>query len=132
MDKVAEKFPATDEPELFTDIHFRVSQDSGDLMAFDDEGKEISRCVVEEWIAPQCPVEAFYKEAEDALRTVLQATPRTLGIIEPYSFVMENESGKHIAELQVVDDNETVILGTSFLRDMEKDLDDFIERLLKE
>ena len=33
-----------------TDIHLRVSQFSGDLMAFNDEGEEITRCVVEEWI----------------------------------------------------------------------------------
>ena len=28
-----------------TDIHLRASQDSGDLMAFDDDDNEISRCV---------------------------------------------------------------------------------------
>ena len=33
-----------------TDIHLRVSQDSGDLMAFDDSDDEITRCVIDQWI----------------------------------------------------------------------------------
>ena len=50
LKKIAQKFPSTQEPIVMTDIHLRVSQFSGDLMAFDDEGNEITRCVVEEWI----------------------------------------------------------------------------------
>ena len=51
--KVAQKFPAQPSEEdntVLTDIHVRVSQDSGELLAFDDEDNEITRCVVEQWI----------------------------------------------------------------------------------
>ena len=51
--KVAQKFPAPesdDETSQMTDIHVRVSQDSGELLAFDDDDNEITRCVVEQWI----------------------------------------------------------------------------------
>ena len=51
--KVAQKFPAQlseEDNTVLTDIHVRVSQDSGELLAFDDEDNEITRCVVEQWI----------------------------------------------------------------------------------
>ena len=43
--KVAQKFPAQPSDEdntVLTDIHVRVSQDSGELLAFDDEDNEIT------------------------------------------------------------------------------------------
>ncbi len=48
--KVADKFPATEEPTVLTDIHFRVNQETGELVAFDDDDKEITRSVIEQWI----------------------------------------------------------------------------------
>ena len=43
LKKVSQKFPHTSEPTLLTDIHVRVTQESGDLMAFDDDDNEITR-----------------------------------------------------------------------------------------
>lgn len=132
LTKVADKFPAQEEPSVITDIHIHVSQDTGDIMAFDDDGKEITRCVVDEWINNPDDSDTFYKNVEDTTRTLLKENEWNLGIIKPYSFILENDNGEHIAELYVVDDSETVILGSSFMEDMEKDLDDFIDKLLKE
>lgn len=132
LTKVADKFPAQEEPTVITDIHIHVSQDTGDIMAFDDDSKEITRCVVDEWINNPDDSDTFYKNVEDTIRTLLQESEWNLGIIKPYSFILENDNGEHIAELFVVDDSETVILGSSFMEDMEKDLDDFIDKLLKE
>lgn len=42
LKKVAQKFTANDCDMPMTDIHLRVSQDSGDLMAFDDSDDEIT------------------------------------------------------------------------------------------
>ena len=50
LKKVAQKFTANDCDMPMTDIHLRVSQDSGDLMAFDDGDDEITRCVIDQWI----------------------------------------------------------------------------------
>lgn len=132
LTKVADKFPAQEEPNVITDIHVQVSQDTGDIMAFDDDGKEITRCVVDEWINNQEDSETFYKNVEDTTRSLLQEKEWNMGIIKPYSFILENENGEHIAELFVVDDSETVILGSSFIENMEKDLDDFFDKLMKE
>lgn len=132
LSKVADKFPVQEEPTVITDIHIHVSQDTGDIMAFDDDGKEITRCVVDEWINNPDDSDTFYKNVEDTTRSLLQEKEWHLGIIKPYSFILENDNGEHIAELFVVDDSETVILGSSFMEDMEKDLDDFIDKLMKE
>lgn len=132
LDKVADKYPLVDEPTILTDIHVHVSQDTGDLMAFDDDRKEITRCVVDEWINNPANSRKFYHDVEGIMRSVITAKNVNLGIIKPYSFILENEGGEHIGELYVVDDSETVILPSSFMEDMEKDLDDFIDKLLKE
>lgn len=37
LNKVAHKFPATEDPSVLTDIHVRVTQDGGEILAFDDD-----------------------------------------------------------------------------------------------
>ena len=37
--KVADKFPTNDETGILTDVHLRVTQDTGELVAFDDDDK---------------------------------------------------------------------------------------------
>lgn len=132
IDKVSEKFPSTPQPDTYTDIHIHASQDSGDLMAFDDEDREITRCVVDEWINNSSNPEVFYHTVEKQMRDILNSHNIDLGIIKPYSFVLENENGEHICELYVVDDSETMILGTPFMENLDKDLDDFITQLMND
>lgn len=132
IQKIAAKFPAIEEPTAFTDIHVRVSQESGDIMAFDDDEREITRCVVEEWINAPMETDEFYSNVINVMRPLLDEHGTNFGIIKPYNFVLENESGEHIAELYVVDDSETTILGTPFMQDLDEDLDNFIENLLKD
>lgn len=132
LSKIASKFPPTDEPEVFTDIHLRVSQDTGDVMAYDDDDKEITRVVVDEWI--NCPLETeeFYKQAYKVIKDSIEQGNYQLGILPPYNFVLESDTGEHIAEIYVVDDDDTTILGTPFMQDLETDLDNFITNLMKE
>lgn len=82
--KVAQKFPAPesdDETSQMTDIHVRVSQDSGELLAFDDDDNEITRCVVEQWIENKD--EDFYDEVAKLLRDVLR---KQADIIDHHAF----------------------------------------------
>lgn len=58
FNKVSQKFPSTEEPVIMTDIHLSVSQDTGELLAFDDNDNEITRCVVDQWI--NCKEQDFY------------------------------------------------------------------------
>lgn len=132
LSKIASKFPPTDEPEVFTDIHLRVSQDTGDVMAYDDDDKEITRVVVDEWINNPLETEEFYRQAYNVIKEAVEQGNYQLGILPPYNYVLESENGEHIAEIYVVDDDDTTILGTPIMQDMDADLDDFIKNLMKE
>jgi len=54
-----------------------------------------------------------------------------LGIIKPYSFVLEDDDKESIGELYVVDDD-TVIIDSELMANLDQDLDDFFDKLLKE
>ena len=133
--KVAQKFPAPesdDETSQMTDIHVRVSQDSGELLAFDDDDNEITRCVVEQWIENKD--EDFYDEVAKLLRDVLRKQADIidhLGILKPYSFVLEDDDKAHIGELYLADDD-TIIVGGDLMENLDNDLDNFLNDLLKE
>lgn len=133
--KVAQKFPAPesdDETSQMTDIHVRVSQDSGELLAFDDDDNEITRCVVEQWIENKD--EDFYDEVAKLLRDVLRKQADIidhLGILKPYSFVLEDEDKEYIGELYLADDD-TIIVGGDLMENLDNDLDNFLNDLLKE
>ena len=130
--KISQKFPFTEDPTVLTDIHIRVSPDSGELLAFDDEDQEITRCVIEQWIDNK--EDTFYDDAADILRRVLKRQHElvdSLGILRPFSFVMEDEEKEHLAELYVAD-GDTVILGGELMKDLDKDLDAFMEKLFED
>ncbi len=133
--KVAQKFPAQlseEDNTVLTDIHVRVSQDSGELLAFDDEDNEITRCVVEQWIDNKD--ENFYDEVAKTLRDVMRKNSETidnLGILKPYSFVLEDDDKENLGELYLADDD-TIIVGGDLMENLDSDLDSFLEDLLKE
>ncbi len=132
LKKVTQKFISDEEPSVITDIHLRVSQDSGDLMAFDDDDKEISRCVIEEWIENKD--DNFYENVITVLRArinYMSDIADNLCLLKPYSFVLENEDKEHVAELYVADDDISII-GGDIMQGWDKDLDEFFDKLMKE
>ncbi|PTL34542.1 hypothetical protein C7120_08545 [Prevotella sp. oral taxon 376] len=130
--KIAQKFPYDEETSIITDIHLRVFQDSGEILAFDDEEREITRCVIEQWIENKD--DDFYKEItvilRDELRKLHDAVDN-LGIMKPYSFVLEDDDKESIAELYVADDD-TIIVGDDLMKGLDQDLDNFLDDLLKD
>ena len=132
LGKIIQKFPEDAESGVMTDLHIKVVQDSGELLAFDDDEQEITRCVVDQWIDNKD--DDFYPQVAHLLREAIVSMKdkmENLGIMKPYSFVMENHDGEHVSELYVVDDD-TVIIGGDLMQGLEKELDDFLDRLLDE
>lgn len=132
LKKIAQKFPANEDTSFVTDIHVRVSQDSGEMVAFDDDDKEITRCVVEQWIGNTD--ENFYDDVERVLHNTIKAfdvVADNLGILKPYSFVLENDDKEAVGELYIADDD-TVIIGKDLMEGLDSDLDSFLDTLLKE
>jgi len=129
--KLAEKFPAEREASILTDIHIRVSQDTGEVTILDDDDQELTRCVVEEWIDNKD--DDFYEEITTIIRRCLASQEQlvdNLSILKPYAFVLEDDERTSIAELYVVD-GDTVIVDPDLMEGLDKDLDDFLEKLLK-
>lgn len=130
--KVTEKFPVSEEATLLTDIHIRVTQDTGEVMVFDDDDQELTRCVVEQWIDNKD--DDFYADATSALRAVINKHKESIdamSILKPFSLVLENDDKETVAELYVADDD-TVIIDEELMAGLDKDLDDFFAKLISE
>lgn len=130
--KTAEKFPSTKEACTMTDIHVRVTQETGELLTFDDDDHELTRCVVEQWIDNKD--DDFYEQVTTVVRQCLNHQRKlveTMAILRPYAFVLEDEDRETLAELFVVDDEDTVIIDPELMKGLEDDLDNFLDHLLK-
>lgn len=132
LKKVAQKFTAIDCDMPMTDIHLRASQDSGDLMAFDDSDVEITRCVIDQWIENKS--DNFYKKTAAILRTELcrlKDSIENLAIMKPYSFILEDDDKNTVSELYLVDDD-IAIIGGDLMEGLDQELDCFLKDILKE
>jgi hypothetical protein len=129
--KTAEKYPPSEEASQMTDIHVRVAQDSGELLTFDDDDHELTRCVVEQWIDNKD--DDFYETVATVLRRCIEKQKtvlENLSILKPYSFVLEDDDCETVQELYVVDDDIALIDPVS-MESLDGDLDEFLENLLK-
>ena len=129
--KTAEKFPASKEADILTDIHVRVTQETGELVTYDDDDRELTRCVVEQWIDNKD--DDFYETIMGDIRKCLERQKNlveSMSILKPYAFVLEDEDHESLGELYLVDD-ELVIIDPELMKDLDKDLDSFFDELMK-
>ena len=130
--KIADKFPPSEAANVMTDIHFRVTQETGELMAFDDNDEELNRCIIEDWI--DNTDDDFFQQIPSVFRKCLDKmrnTVENMSILKPFSFVLENDDKESVAELYLVDD-ETVIIDPDLMQGLNEDLDDFFKKLFED
>ena len=130
--KIADKFPPSEEANVMTDIHFRVTQETGELMAFDDNDEELNRCIIEDWIGNTD--DDFFEQIPSVFRKCLDKmkdTVENMSILKPFSFVLENDDKESVAELYLVDD-ETVIIDPDLMQGLNEDLDNFFKKLFED
>ena len=130
--KVSEKFPPQTEASVMTDIHLRVTQDTGELMAFNDDDVELNRCIVEDWIDNKD--DNFYEEIVPVFRKCLEKMKDTIdnmSILKPFSFVLVDDDRETVAELMLFDDDNT-LLSQSLMQGLDEELDSFLKDLLAE
>lgn len=131
LKKAASKFPDDPENMPLTDINLQVKQESGELLVYNDEDEELTRCVVEEWLGNSS--ETFYEEIQPVLTQVirsLKAVWEKLPVLKPYSFVLTGEDGESIADLYLVDDD-LLLLDGELMKGLSDDLDTFWNELSK-
>ena len=134
LNEAISKYKLGEESSVVTDIHLQPKQDSGELNIFDDDDKILSSVSVDEWTKYEG--DKFYKEVELILRSELNSMKNKglfdkLCLLKPYSFVLVDEEKETVAELLLVDDEDTLLLNDELLKGLDEELDVFLKELLE-
>lgn len=131
LKKIVAKYPSESEP-VMTDIHMLVSPYTGEITTYDDDDRELDRCVVTEWIKTN--QNGFYERAASIIRSCVERMRpiiKNAQILKPYSFVLIDEDRETLQDIAVIDDEDTVVLTGGLLENLDEDLDAFLKDLLK-
>lgn len=128
------KISGSEEDLSVTDIHIQPSQETGCIKIYDDEDNLLASDTIEEW--KEYEEDDFNAGVAKVLKEEIEALKKdglidSLKILKPYYFVLIDENKETIADIYLVDDD-TLILNDELLKGLDKELDDFLEQLLKE
>ncbi len=120
--------------EVITDFHLLLDTDTGNLSILDDNDVTLASVIIDEW--SNFDTEDSLKVVASSLTAVLRQMNKNgdfkdVSIFKPFSFVLEGEDREAVEELFIVDDD-NVFLSGDLLQDMDKDLDSFLDKLMKE
>ena len=104
------KYTCGCEQTIVTDIHLQANQSSGEFCIFDDDDRELSSTVIEEWMT----YDTFDK----------------MTIMKAFSFVLVDDDKETIAELLLLDDD-TLLVNEELLKGLDEELDAFLKDLLE-
>ena len=133
LDELIKRYSPGTDPCSMTDLSFQVNQETGELIVLDDRDDEIVGMTIDEWIDNQ--EEDFDDYVAQVLRKMILkriTELEALSIVKPYSFLLVDDNNETVTELYLVDDDEVVFEKQELMAGLEKDLDDFINRLMKE
>lgn len=127
------RYVGNEENSAVTDIHLQPRQESGELLIFNDDDEELSRTLLSEWA--EYENDDFYAQTENLLRGILvkmkdKADFSQLNLLKPYSFVLVDEDKETLAELLLIDDEDTLLLSEDLLKGLDEELDAFLNDLL--
>lgn len=128
------RYASEGEETVVTDIHLQPNSESGELIIFDDDDQELSRTIINEWVEYES--DDFYTVVEPILRAEVEALKESgklekLCLMKPYSFVLVDEDKETVAELLLVDEDETLLLNDELLKGLDEELDAFLKDLLE-
>lgn len=133
LKKAANKLLQHKEQPIISDIYLQVTI-SGEFVIFDDNEQELANATIAEWVDKQDDI--LIDEAQKLLTNLLSKQKEAgafeqLPLMKPYSFVLVDEEKETIADLLLVDDNETLILSEGLLQGLDEELDAFLKELLE-
>ena len=119
---------------VITDFHLYPDMATGELSIFNDDEELLASVLVKEWA--NANPEDFQSGCEIALKKVLNQLSSTgefasLPIMKPYSFVLIDKDKETLAELLIVDDDETLFLNDELLKGLDEELNAFLKDLLE-
>lgn len=128
------RYTSEGDETVVTDIHLQPNSESGELIIFDDDDQELSRIIINEWVEYES--DDFYTVVEPILRAEVEALKESgklekLCLMKPYSFVLVDEDKETVAELLLVDEDDTLLLNDELLKGLDEELDAFLKDLLE-
>lgn len=128
------RYTSEGDETVVTDIHLQPNSESGELIIFDDDDQELSRTIINEWVEYES--DDFYTVVEPILRDEVEALKESgklekLCLMKPYSFVLVDEDKETVAELLLVDEDDTLLLNDELLKGLDEELDAFLKDLLE-
>ena len=134
LKEALKRYTSTGEESVLTDIHLHPNQESGELVVLDDDDAVLARTVINEWVNYEG--DDFYAETEPLLRAEVAALKEAggldkLSLMKPYSFVLIDDEKETVADLLLVDDDETLFLNDELLKGLDEELDAFLKDLLE-
>ena len=132
IEESLQMYVADESNTMITDIHLQLKPETGGVALLNDEDCVFSETIIEEWkgLGNVCAV------AEQNLRDVLtvmrdSSKLDSLKLLKPYSFVLIDERKETIAELLIVDEQDTLFLYEGLLKGLDEELDEFLNKLLE-
>lgn len=128
-----EKVRANDLLSL-SDLYVGVSFDDLTLSVYDDEEGLLAQGSLDECAAFKEDSETFEEKINQMLKATLHdpeimSRLESLDVIRPFAVVLVDEDFSQKEELVRLDDN-LVVLEDEFLKDLDRELDDFLKKLL--
>ena len=128
------RYVSGEENSVVTDIHLLPKSGSGELVILDDDDTELAHIIVEEWIDYES--DDFYNQVEPLLCNIVSVLKQDglldkLCLLKPYSFVLVDEEKETVADLLLVDDEDTLLLNGKLLEGLDEELNTFLKNLLE-
>jgi hypothetical protein len=119
---------------ILNDLYIQADAESGELQIFDEAEVLLEKVVIFDWVNSH--EEGFSKKTGSMLKAVLVAlTAKNLfnhpHFLKPFSVSLVDEDFRVIEELLFIDDD-TFRLDDPLLKDLDIDLDNFLEDLLSD
>ena len=119
-----------------SDLYVNVGFDDLTLSIYDDEENLLAQANIDEWAKLKEDPETFDENIISSLKNVLSEDViynqlDSLDVIRPFSVVLVDDDFEQKEELLRLDDN-VVVLEDEFLKNLDKELDDFLDNLLKD
>ena len=119
---------------LLSDLYVQVDQETGELQIYDEEEHLIEKTIIYDWVNSQEAEEQFVKRVVGILKNVLATfaaknscdAPR---VLKPVSVSLTDEDFVVVEEFMFLDDD-LLRLDDPLLQNLDKDLDDFLAKLL--
>lgn len=119
-----------------SDLYIQADSESGELQIYDEEEKLVEKIVIFDWVNNSEGEDKFNKRVAASVKAVLTILS-TKGVFEhprfikPLSVSLTDEDFVEIEELLFLDDD-MLRLDDPLLKDLDAELDDFLDKLLSD